>query len=199
MNLRNLNTNGAIIGGRTAICMVAAVAICSGRAQADEIDEILKIEKTAYDETRSSEAKAKKPSKGSASKAGSTAKMSSGQSTSRLARELKAAREEIAHLRRQLTEQETRHRVELQHSHYNMGCVYKAAKQYRRAESEFLQALAITPEDASVHFNLGILYDDDLEQEDKARFHYNKYVELAPHDRDVPRVMEWLASMELEN
>ena len=75
---------------------------------------------------------------------------------------------------------------------YNLGCVYKATEQYERAEREFLRALQYAPDDAASHFNLGILYDDHLEDRAKARKHYERFLELAPDDPDVPRVIQWL-------
>ena len=199
MNFQKLHTYrydpGDIMRGHIAICLLAATAFYSGAAHADEIDDIMKIERMAYEETQSEKPVASQPKTGSSANPASTTRKSVGKSSIRLERELSAAREEIIRLHRRLADQEVRHRSELLHSHYNMGCVYKAARQYARAESEFLEALAISPEDPGVHFNLGILYDDDLDQKDKARYHYNKYVELAPTDRDVPRVMEWLATM----
>ncbi len=75
---------------------------------------------------------------------------------------------------------------------YNLGCVYKVNRQYDRAEREFLRALQFAPDDAASHFNLGILYDDHLEDRAKARKHYERFLELAPDDPDVPRVIQWL-------
>ena len=71
---------------------------------------------------------------------------------------------------------------------YNIGCVYKASKQYSKAEHEFMKALALAPQDPAIHFNLGVLYDDNMSQPDKARLHYQKFLELAPQDDDAPRV-----------
>ncbi len=109
---------------------------------------------------------------------------------------LRMAREEVETLKTLLKQQADRHGAELLFAHYNMGCVYKASRQYQRAESEFLKALAIDPNDASTHYNLGILYDDDLEQKDKARHHYQRFLALSPDDRDVASVQEWLAALD---
>jgi tetratricopeptide (TPR) repeat protein len=78
---------------------------------------------------------------------------------------------------------------------YNIGCVYKASKQYSKAEHEFMKALALAPQDAAIHFNLGVLYDDNMRQPDKARQQYQKFLELAPQDDDAPRVIEWLKGL----
>jgi tetratricopeptide (TPR) repeat protein len=78
---------------------------------------------------------------------------------------------------------------------YNLGCVYKASKQFKKSEQEFLKALALAPDDAAIHFNLGVLYDDNLHLPAKARRHYERFIELAPQDDDVPRVIAWLMGL----
>lgn len=79
---------------------------------------------------------------------------------------------------------------------YNIGCIYKAGRQYTKAEAEFQKALQYDPDDAAVHYNLGILYDDNLGDAKKARYHYQRFLELAPNDRDAPSVVEWLSELE---
>jgi len=79
--------------------------------------------------------------------------------------------------------------------HYNMAGAYRAGGLYKRAEREYMRALALSPNDAGVHFNLAILYDDDLKNQRKAREHYETFLELAPDDKDAAKVHEWLASM----
>lgn len=102
---------------------------------------------------------------------------------------------ENARLRALVAEQEARHAADMQRLYYNMGCAYRAARLYVRAETEFLRALAMNPDDPAVHYNLGILYDDDLNRHDKARYHYTRFLELSPADRDSQQVRVWLASL----
>jgi tetratricopeptide (TPR) repeat protein len=78
---------------------------------------------------------------------------------------------------------------------YDIGCVYKASKQFDKAEQEFLKALALAPDDPAIHFNLGVIYDDNMHLPAKARRHYERFIELAPQDDDVPRVIEWLKGL----
>ena len=78
---------------------------------------------------------------------------------------------------------------------YNIGCVYKASKQFNKAEQEFLKALALAPDDPAIHFNLGVLYDDNMQLPTKARQHYERFLELAPQDADAPRVIEWMKGL----
>jgi tetratricopeptide (TPR) repeat protein len=91
---------------------------------------------------------------------------------------------------KQLMDKNRKDRVTLS---YNLGCLYKASKQYEKAEAQFLEALAYAPDDPAIHYNLGVLYDDCLKRTDKAREHYARFLELAPNDADAPRVIEWLS------
>ncbi len=78
---------------------------------------------------------------------------------------------------------------------YNLGRVYQAAGRYEKAKAAYLRALQLDPDEATVHYNLGILYEDDLDEPGKARKHYKRFIEIAPEDEDAPKVMEWLASI----
>jgi Flp pilus assembly protein TadD len=80
--------------------------------------------------------------------------------------------------------------------HYNMGCMYKLYKHFDKAESEFLSALRVAPDDPNIHYNLGILYDDDLGNKEGARKHYARFLELSQNEQDRAQVQEWLSSLQ---
>ncbi|MDA0990064.1 MAG: tetratricopeptide repeat protein [Verrucomicrobia bacterium] len=184
-------------GGGLLLAVAATGWFSDSGAVADEIDEILQIERMAYDEAvelgEIGGSPVAQPQMQPATVASPTVRHRSADS---LERELRAARSEIDRLQQELVKQEERHQLELQHSYYNMGCVYRAARQFERAEAEFVKALTIDPDDAAVHFNLGILYEDELNDKARARQHYQMFLELAPNDRDAPLVIEWLESMD---
>lgn len=69
--------------------------------------------------------------------------------------------------------------------------------QFKLAEREYLKALKLDPADADVHYNLGVLYDDELENKSRAVYHYTTYVELRPAADDVDEVMSWLRNLEM--
>lgn len=178
---------------RLALVGVAWCGMSARAEDADEIDEILKLERMADQELLSgSRVMPVTPEIEAAPAVAAPVPVVTPRGESA---ELQQARAEIVRLRQALASQELRHQLELQRSYYNMGCVYKAARQFDRAEAEFLRALAIKPDDAGVHYNLGILYDDDLHRKDKARLHYQKFLELAPDDRDAASVQEWLSAL----
>lgn len=88
---------------------------------------------------------------------------------------------------------------EKQNMHYNMALVYARESKFSDAENEYLQALRIDPTDADVHYNLGILYDDELKQPEKAVMHYRRYLQLNPGGPDADRVRNWLMKLEMNN
>lgn len=80
--------------------------------------------------------------------------------------------------------------------HYNMGCIFRFYKRYQKAEEEFIKAMTLDPLDASVHYNLGVLYEDDLKDREKAKQHYRKFLELSNDETDRATVQEWLSSLQ---
>ncbi len=108
---------------------------------------------------------------------------------------LRAKDEELARLQEALQVAEQANARERFALAYNLGSIYKAARQYDRAEAQFLKALEMNADDPALHFNLGILYDDNLANAKKARQHYERFLELAPNDPDAPNVVKWLKEL----
>jgi tetratricopeptide (TPR) repeat protein len=109
--------------------------------------------------------------------------------------QLQRALNEVARLRSWIEKIKTSSQSEKSTMHYNMGCMYKLYKEYSKAEQEFLKALAISPEDPNIHYNLGILYDDDLDNNEAAATHYGHFLELSANEQDRAQVQEWLSSL----
>jgi len=101
----------------------------------------------------------------------------------------------LEELRKELVEVLAESRKDRIKLSYNLACVYKASRQHKKAEAEFLKALSLSPDDPGIHYNLGILYDDTLGNAQKAKYHYRRFLDLAPNDRDAGRVVEWLAEL----
>ena len=81
---------------------------------------------------------------------------------------------------------------------YNLAVAYMERGRVEEAEDEFLSALAIAPENADLHYNLGVLYDDYLDNRRKAALHYKKYLELNPNAEDADQVRGWLFSVQAD-
>ena len=73
-----------------------------------------------------------------------------------------------------------------------MAVVYAKEGRAMDAEREYLRALKLDPTDPAVHYNLGILYEEQLNKIHKAVLHYKKYIQLAPFAKDVDTVRQWL-------
>jgi tetratricopeptide (TPR) repeat protein len=81
--------------------------------------------------------------------------------------------------------------------HYNMGAMYARDGKFRNAEQEYLKALQIDPADPDTHYNLGILYDENLGEKSKAAMHYRRFLLLRPHGPDADTVKGWLMAIEI--
>lgn len=81
--------------------------------------------------------------------------------------------------------------------HYNMAVVYAKEGRFKDAQAEYLRALRIDPADAAAHYNLAILYDDELNNKSRAAAHYRKYLQLNPNAPDQNEVQEWIMRLEM--
>ena len=106
----------------------------------------------------------------------------------RVAEVLESAREDVLHA-------SDKEKLDM---HYNMAAVYAREGKYDEAEQEYLHALRLDPMDADVHYNLGILYDDELKSPAKATVHYRRYLKLNPHGPDADQVRDWLMKLEMK-
>lgn len=76
--------------------------------------------------------------------------------------------------------------------HYNAGLVYDQNRQFELALIEYEKALEAVPDDADVHYNLAILYDEYLLDKRKAIEHYHAYLKFCPDARDAVKVNYWI-------
>ena len=106
----------------------------------------------------------------------------------RVAEVLNEAREEVLHV----------NDMEKRDMHYNMAAVYVKEERFHDAEIEYLRALKIDPVDADIHYNLAILYDDELGDLSKAISHYRRYLKLNPHGSDADLVRDWLMKLDMD-
>lgn len=82
--------------------------------------------------------------------------------------------------------------------HYNMAAIYVRDGRFEDAEQEYLKALNYDPTDADTHYNLGILYDDELNDKRMAALHYKRYLKLNPQGPDAEAVKSWLMRIETD-
>ncbi len=70
---------------------------------------------------------------------------------------------------------------------------------YSEERKEYLKCLKINPDDANVHYNLAILYDDKLNLNEEAIVHYTRFLEIRPAGEDVHQVKRWILRAEQES
>ncbi|MBI5150687.1 MAG: tetratricopeptide repeat protein, partial [Candidatus Omnitrophica bacterium] len=80
--------------------------------------------------------------------------------------------------------------------HFNLAVAYDKTGMYEAEEGEYLECLKIDPNDANVHYNLGILYDDKLNDNVKAVRHYRRYLDFFPAGEDAEQVKQWIVTAE---
>ncbi len=76
--------------------------------------------------------------------------------------------------------------------YYNLGVVLMREGRFKKAAYLFEKALHLDPLDASAHYNLGILYDDHLDEPKKAIRHYEAFLKLSRNHDQVRDVAKWL-------
>lgn len=103
----------------------------------------------------------------------------------------------ILSLEAELEKAKSRVTSESSRYHYNLGVVSTQNKDFESAVKEFKTSLGFSPQNASAHYNLGIIYEDYFKDKKNARFHYQQFLELSPQDSDdAVAVKEWLENLE---
>ncbi|MBU4304519.1 MAG: tetratricopeptide repeat protein [Candidatus Omnitrophica bacterium] len=101
---------------------------------------------------------------------------------------IKTMPEKLSELERQLNDT----RMENAALHYNLGVFHTQRQEYTQAIEEFNNALQFNKNDASSHYNMGIIYSRYIIDEAKAISHFKHYLALSPNDKDAQRAKEYL-------
>ena len=83
--------------------------------------------------------------------------------------------------------------------HYNMGVFFTENKQFPQAEKEYLRALDFDPNNLKVHYNLGYLYAEDLDKQDKATYHLEKFMQMDPNGKESEAIRSYIAEKQVWN
>jgi len=79
---------------------------------------------------------------------------------------------------------------------YNLGVMYAQKQEYDKAVKEFQKVLELKPDDAESHYNLGVIFSEQLNDRKKAILHFRKYLALAPHDPEAEQVRRFVLTWE---
>ena len=82
--------------------------------------------------------------------------------------------------------------------HYNLAVILTEQQNYPAAVVEYQKVLEIRPNDADSHYNLAVIYDDYLKDNDHALEHYRQYVKAAPDAPEAQKVREWIKQKEYD-
>ena len=83
--------------------------------------------------------------------------------------------------------------------HYNMGVFFTENKQFPQAEREYVRALDFDPNNLKVHYNLGYLYAEELNNHDKAMYHLEKYLQIDPNSKESESIRSYIATRQAWN
>lgn len=82
--------------------------------------------------------------------------------------------------------------------HYNLAVEYLKVNEYSRAAEEFKRTLQLNHRDKDACYNLGVLYENYLEDRIQAIYYYSHYIDLAPRAEDVWRVRVWIRDLKMQ-
>lgn len=76
------------------------------------------------------------------------------------------------------------------------GFLYKKTRDYGKAVVVFEKYLEFDPNNAQVHYELGLLYDKNKKDPERAILHYKKYLELSPQAPNIKEVENSIKRLE---
>ena len=75
---------------------------------------------------------------------------------------------------------------------YNLGVAYSYAGYFRQAAEMYQKVLEIDPQDVESHYNLGILYEEHLDENKKGIDHYKQFLKLSKDEMKRKDVKNWI-------
>lgn len=79
---------------------------------------------------------------------------------------------------------------------YNMAFLYAKVGMFDEAIKSFKRSLELSGEDAEIHYNLAIMYDQVKKDKDQALTHYTEYLRLSPDAKDMYEIRARIESLE---
>jgi S1-C subfamily serine protease len=79
--------------------------------------------------------------------------------------------------------------------HNNLGEAFRMMREGKRAEGALQQSIALNPDYAEAHYNLGLLYKTLLDHPTKAAIHFRRYLYLRPTAPESGQIGRWLTAL----
>ena len=76
--------------------------------------------------------------------------------------------------------------------YYNIGIIYLKKEKYTSAAIAFKNVIQLDPSDADSCYNLGVIYENFLRDNEEAAKYYSKYLDLRPNGEDAVSVKSWI-------
>ena len=76
--------------------------------------------------------------------------------------------------------------------HIGKGRTFYRQGNYEKAVEMYEKAVILDPSNADAYLQLGIIYDDNIKDEERAVEYYRRYLRLDPDSDKAQRVREWL-------
>ena len=86
---------------------------------------------------------------------------------------------------------------ELTQTHFHLANTFTEARYYKSAVEEYRKALEFDPSNPWLHYNIAVLYDYYLEDNQKALLHYREYLHLKPAKEKALRVRERVLDLKM--
>jgi len=84
-------------------------------------------------------------------------------------------------------------------AHYNLGNLFFRNAEYKKAAVEYELALRLLPDDADIYYNLAVLYDYYLQNSEKAKIYYTKFLRKNPETSESLFIKERVAENDFKS
>jgi tetratricopeptide (TPR) repeat protein len=82
--------------------------------------------------------------------------------------------------------------------YYNKAVDFIEDEKYQEAAGALKKTIEFAPQGPDAYYNLGVLYEDYLDDKWEARKYYRKYIRLAPDAKDSLQVEGWIKRINAE-
>lgn len=86
---------------------------------------------------------------------------------------------------------------ELTETHFHLANTFTEARYYKSAIEEYRKALLFDPSNPWIHYNIAVLYDYYLDNNEKALLHYREFLSLKPAQEKALEVRERVLDLKM--